>query len=578
MMRCSVSDGERRVVVALAAANVEERGAAARVVAERQVGPVDARCGASRAGHGPTRTATPSLRKTPSSNVAHARSLRRRGARCERRQRRTEPPEAQRRAASEASEGSGLHRGKRKTHSKYHARARPRACQTASIGYEGASCPTGAVRLYNTMTQRVEPLEPLEPGHVRLYVCGLTDVRPRPRRARPHVRRLRRARPLPSRAGLPRHLRAQRHRRRRQDPQARARARRAAARALAAHVRSSTPTSCAACGCLTPDARAARQREHRRDRRPHRAARRQGRSVRGGDRQGQRRVLRRPRVPRRTASSRTATSTTCVSGARVEPGEGKRDPLDFALWKASGAEGLGWDSPWGRGRPGWHIECSAMAAETLSPHFDIHGGGMDLIFPHHENEIAQSEAAWGAPFARLWLHSGFVNVDAEKMSKSLGNFVTIAADPRAQRRRGAALLPPRRALPRAHRLRRREAAPTGASCSPASTRPSGGSSTSTRRARRWRRPRRALRPRRRATRRRRRPSAARVDRVMAALDNDLNTSVALGVIAELAHAANEIALQRQRARRRTPKAAAHGASPSPPPRSRRSTRAACRWG
>ena len=115
-----------------------------------------------------------------------------------------------------------------------------------------------------------------------------------------------------------------------------------------------------------------------------------------------------------------------VSGARVEPGEGKRDPLDFALWKASEAEGLGWESPWGKGRPGWHIECSAMAAQALSPHFDVHGGGMDLIFPHHENEIAQSEAAWGAPFARLWLHSGFVNVDAEKMSKSLGNFVTIA--------------------------------------------------------------------------------------------------------------------------------------------------------
>jgi cysteinyl-tRNA synthetase len=115
-----------------------------------------------------------------------------------------------------------------------------------------------------------------------------------------------------------------------------------------------------------------------------------------------------------------------LAGARVEPGEVKRDPLDFALWKASVHEGWGWESPWGKGRPGWHIECSAMARRVLSPHFDIHGGGMDLIFPHHENEIAQSEAAWGEPFARIWMHAGFLNIDAEKMSKSLGNFVTIA--------------------------------------------------------------------------------------------------------------------------------------------------------
>jgi cysteinyl-tRNA synthetase len=115
-----------------------------------------------------------------------------------------------------------------------------------------------------------------------------------------------------------------------------------------------------------------------------------------------------------------------VSGARVDPSDAKRDPLDFALWKASGPDGWGWDSPWGKGRPGWHIECSAMSAKYLTPHFDIHCGGMDLIFPHHENEIAQSEAAWGGPFCRLWMHTGFLNVDAEKMSKSLGNFVTIA--------------------------------------------------------------------------------------------------------------------------------------------------------
>jgi cysteinyl-tRNA synthetase len=113
------------------------------------------------------------------------------------------------------------------------------------------------------------------------------------------------------------------------------------------------------------------------------------------------------------------------SGARVEVGEIKRDPLDFALWKGCEEGGWGWPSPWGKGRPGWHIECSAMSTRYLGEHFDIHGGGMDLIFPHHENEIAQSEAVHGAPFARYWVHNGFLNADNEKMSKSLGNFVTI---------------------------------------------------------------------------------------------------------------------------------------------------------
>ncbi|MFO0664970.1 MAG: cysteine--tRNA ligase [Polyangiaceae bacterium] len=113
------------------------------------------------------------------------------------------------------------------------------------------------------------------------------------------------------------------------------------------------------------------------------------------------------------------------AGARVEVGEIKKDPLDFALWKASEESEWGWDSPWGRGRPGWHIECSAMASKLLGDHFDIHCGGMDLIFPHHENEIAQSEAAFGPEFAHTWLHGGFLEVDGEKMAKSLGNFVTI---------------------------------------------------------------------------------------------------------------------------------------------------------
>lgn len=118
-------------------------------------------------------------------------------------------------------------------------------------------------------------------------------------------------------------------------------------------------------------------------------------------------------------------SDELLSGARVEPDERKRNPLDFALWKAAKPGEPSWDSPWGPGRPGWHIECSAMSMRLLGKSFDIHGGGMDLIFPHHENEIAQSEGATGQPFVRYWVHNGFVNVNREKMSKSLGNFFTI---------------------------------------------------------------------------------------------------------------------------------------------------------
>jgi cysteinyl-tRNA synthetase len=113
------------------------------------------------------------------------------------------------------------------------------------------------------------------------------------------------------------------------------------------------------------------------------------------------------------------------AGARIAPGEQKRQPMDFALWKAAKPGEPSWPSPWGPGRPGWHIECSAMSSTLLGETFDIHGGGRDLIFPHHENEIAQSEGATGKPFARYWLHNGFVNVNQEKMSKSLGNFFTI---------------------------------------------------------------------------------------------------------------------------------------------------------
>ncbi|MEJ2480665.1 MAG: cysteine--tRNA ligase [Acidihalobacter sp.] len=113
------------------------------------------------------------------------------------------------------------------------------------------------------------------------------------------------------------------------------------------------------------------------------------------------------------------------AGARVDVVEAKDDPLDFVLWKAAKPGEPAWDSPWGPGRPGWHIECSAMSIKALGPHFDIHGGGLDLQFPHHENEIAQSEAATCRHFVNYWMHNGFVRVNEEKMSKSLGNFFTL---------------------------------------------------------------------------------------------------------------------------------------------------------
>jgi len=112
------------------------------------------------------------------------------------------------------------------------------------------------------------------------------------------------------------------------------------------------------------------------------------------------------------------------SGARITSGENKKDPLDFALWKTAKEGESSWQSPWGNGRPGWHIECSAMSSDILGDEFDIHGGGIDLVFPHHENEIAQSEGS-GKKFARYWIHNGLLTINKEKMAKSLGNFITI---------------------------------------------------------------------------------------------------------------------------------------------------------
>ena len=216
------------------------------------------------------------------------------------------------------------------------------------------------------------------------------------------------------------------------------------------------------------------------------------------------------------------------AGARVDVDERKRDPLDFALWKAAKPGEPAWPSPWGPGRPGWHIECSAMAMRYLGESFDLHGGGEDLIFPHHENEIAQSEAATARPFVRCWLHNGFVNLGSEKMSKSLGNTLTIRDmvrrhDPEAIRLYllGTHYRHPARVQRRAHRR--------GGAGARAALRAQGGGG---------------------ADRREGKPSPPGVDgglsdevaaqraRFEAAMDDDFNTPQALGVLFDLARVLN----------------------------------------
>ncbi|HZU83742.1 MAG TPA: cysteine--tRNA ligase [Polyangiaceae bacterium] len=396
------------------------------------------------------------------------------------------------------------------------------------------------IRLHNTMTQQVEPLEPLEPGHVRLYVCGLTTYdHAHAGHARTYLAfdvlvRFLRARGL--RVTLVRNVTDV-------DDKILKRAVETGEAPLDFSRRMSlvNDQELRAIGCLEPDF-APRVSETI----PEIQSLIADLVARGSayvvDTDKGRDVYFAVRAFPGYGRLSHRNVDELLSGARVEAGEVKRDPLDFALWKASGPAGFGWDSPWGKGRPGWHIECSAMAAKILSPHFDIHGGGMDLVFPHHENEIAQSEAAWGGPFARLWMHAGFLNVDAQKMSKSLGNFVTIAQilernDPEAlryfllgvhyraqihfdvdKRPDGRVVFP---GLDEAERrveyLYATREALVGAAAGQAPD-ASGADAQ--------------------ATIVREAPA-----RTLAALDNDLNTSVALSVIAELAHAANEIVQQ-----------------------------------
>jgi cysteinyl-tRNA synthetase len=396
------------------------------------------------------------------------------------------------------------------------------------------------VRLYNTMTQRVEPLQPREPGHVRVYVCGLTTY------DHAHAGH---ARTFVAFDVLVRFLRARGFRvtyvRNVTDVDdkilKRAAERGEAPLELSRRMSLVNADELHGAGCMDPDVEprvsetipeivalvgelvdkgAAYPAETEIGTDVYFAVR----SFPGYGKLSHRKI------------------DDLLSGARVEVGEVKRDPLDFALWKASGPDTLGWDSPWGKGRPGWHIECSAMAKKTLGPHFDVHGGGMDLVFPHHENEIAQSEAAWGEPFAGLWMHAGFLEVDSEKMSKSLGNFVTIAQV--LDRNDGEAL---RYFLCGAHYRGPvsfdLEKLPDGRVVFP-------GIDEAERRVEYLYVTREALLAAAEgAAPSHEGPAANAVlirqapNRVLTALDNDLNTSVALSVIAELARVGNEIVMQ-----------------------------------
>jgi cysteinyl-tRNA synthetase len=280
------------------------------------------------------------------------------------------------------------------------------------------------IRLHNTRTQRVEDFSPIEPGHARMYVCGLTTY------DRAHAGH---ARTNATFDMVVRHLRARGLKvtmvRNVTDVDDKI-VKRAAENGeppleLSKRMSLACDEELRELGCLTPDHEP-----------------RVSTSMDDIVSFIEKLVAKEAAYPAATPKGNDVYFAVrsfadygklskrkideLKAGARVEVGEIKRDPLDFALWKAALPDELGWDSPWGRGRPGWHIECSAMAHRVLGEHFDIHGGGMDLIFPHHENEIAQSEALFGPEFANVWMHGGFLEADGEKMSKSLGNFVTIA--------------------------------------------------------------------------------------------------------------------------------------------------------
>ena len=274
--------------------------------------------------------------------------------------------------------------------------------------------------LHNTLTRRREPLEPVRPGHVGMYVCGPTvydlahignarpvvvfDVLYRVlKRLYPSVTYVRNITDIDDKINEAS--------RKSGEP----------IESITARTTKAFHEDIAALGALPPDVEP-RATAHV----PQMIALIEALIEAGNAYEAEGHVLFHvPSAPRYGALS-GRNRDEMIAGARVEVAPYKRDPADFVLWKPSDETLPGWESAWGRGRPGWHIECSAMSRAYLGETLDIHGGGMDLIFPHHENEIAQSECACpGAPFARHWVHNGVLTVEGEKMSKSLGNFVTI---------------------------------------------------------------------------------------------------------------------------------------------------------
>jgi cysteinyl-tRNA synthetase len=288
------------------------------------------------------------------------------------------------------------------------------------------------VRLYNTLTQRIEDLVTITPGKVSLYVCGITTYDlAHAGHARTYTTFDVLARFLKAKGFEVKHCRnvtdvddriVQRAKDKGQDPLA-----------FSRHFSDIADQQLETLGCARPDSNPrvsttipeiialiekliAKEAAYVTE-------------STSGDTGGAKDVYYNVRSfpPYGKLSRRNLDDLRAGASERLTEGanEVKKDPLDFALWKASPKDGFGFDSPWGKGRPGWHIECSAMVTRELGEHIDIHGGGMDLIFPHHENEIAQSEAVSGPEFARFWMHGGFLEIDNEKMAKSLGNFVTI---------------------------------------------------------------------------------------------------------------------------------------------------------
>ena len=274
--------------------------------------------------------------------------------------------------------------------------------------------------LHNTLTRKREPLEPVRPGHVGMYVCGPTvyDLA-HIGNARPIVvfdvlyRVLKR---LYSSVTYVRNItdvddKINEASRRTGEP----------IESITARTTRAFHEDIAALGALPPDVEP-RATAHV----PQMIALIEALIAAGNAYEAEGHVLFHvPSAPRYGALS-GRNRDEMIAGSRVEVAPYKRDPADFVLWKPSDETLPGWESPWGRGRPGWHIECSAMSRAYLGETLDIHGGGLDLVFPHHENEIAQSECACpGPPFARHWVHNGWLTVEGEKMSKSLGNFITI---------------------------------------------------------------------------------------------------------------------------------------------------------